>query len=55
MLDARYLEPQDLAVIDVSFISLWLILPALIDVVGMKSTIQGEKGNVEAFLHLQQP
>jgi 23S rRNA (cytidine1920-2'-O)/16S rRNA (cytidine1409-2'-O)-methyltransferase len=44
-LNARYLEPQDigepidLAVIDVSFISLKLIFPALVDVVGKRTDL----------------
>ena len=44
-LNARYLEPQDiaepvdLAVIDVSFISLKLILPALIDILAERADI----------------
>ncbi len=44
-LNARYLEPQDigepvdLAVIDVSFISLKLILPALVDIVDERAEI----------------
>ena len=46
-LNARYLEPQDIGepidivAIDVSFISLKLILPALIDVVGERAEIIG--------------
>jgi 23S rRNA (cytidine1920-2'-O)/16S rRNA (cytidine1409-2'-O)-methyltransferase len=112
-LNARYLEPQDiaepvdLAVIDVSFISLRLILPALVEILAqggeivvlvkpqfevgrdavpsdgvvkdatlrdqavngirqfieaetpwsvqaeMKSPVQGEKGNIEFFLHIR--
>jgi 23S rRNA (cytidine1920-2'-O)/16S rRNA (cytidine1409-2'-O)-methyltransferase len=38
-LNARHLEPQDIALIDVSRISLWLILPALIDVVDERAEI----------------
>ena len=45
MLNARYLEPHDigqpidLAVIDVSFISLKLILPPLIDILAERAEI----------------